>query len=441
MIDVRLGLRNLFRNRWRSGLTLAAVAVAVALMVWTIGFLEGWLNSMTRGMTGLETLQVQVQTVEHVRNPRVYRTFEPTPEQLRRVAELPGVKGVVRRAELHGLIGTERRSQVARLIGVEAGREAEVTPIAEAVVAGRWLAGAAGGAADRAAGPAAGGGKALEAVLGQGLARQLEVAPGDELVVFLEGADGSLGNDVLRVVGTVHTGNSMLDRSAVYLHLEDAQYLGALGDGIHRLAIRIRDPDAARGTAAGVAAALGAAYPLPPDAAVVGEEALAVLTWQELTPALDQMIQLSRGSYWIMYLLIYLIAAVGVLNTQRMSAMERRREFGVMMAIGMRPRRLFRSLLVETAVLGLVGAALGALLGGAITWYHATVGLNLALFSDSASFSYMGVTFSERIHFALTTGALLQPVLVMVGVAVVSGLWPAIRAARIDPAPTIAGRT
>jgi ABC-type lipoprotein release transport system permease subunit len=437
-MDVRLGLRNLFRNRWRSGLTLAAVAVSVALMVWTIGFLEGWLNEMTRGMTGLETLQVQVQTVEHVRNPRVYRTFEPTPEQLARIAALPGVTGIARRAELHGLIGTERRSQVARLIGVEPAREAAATPIADAVIAGRWLDdGVPGAAADVAPGTP----PAVQAVLGEGLARQLEVAPGDELVVFLEGADGSLGNDVLAVVGIVRTGNSMLDRSAAYLRLADAQSLAALGTGIHRLAIRTAETGDARATAAAVAATLGAAYPLPPDDVAVGEEALAVLSWQELTPALDQVIQLSRNSYWIMYLLIYLIAAVGVLNTQRMSAMERRREFGVMMAIGMRPRRLFRTLLVETAVLGLVGAALGAALGGAITWYHATQGLNLALFSDSASFSYMGITFSERIHFALTPGALLQPVAVMVAVAVVSGLWPAIRAARIDPAPTIAGRT
>jgi ABC-type lipoprotein release transport system permease subunit len=139
MMDVRLGLRNLFRNRWRSGLTLAAVGVAVALMVWSVGFIDGWLNEMIRSMTGLETLQVQVQTVEHVRNPRVYRTFELAPDQLERVAALPGVVAVTRRAEVHGLVGTEQRSQVARLIGVDPVAEAAATPIADAVVAGRWL--------------------------------------------------------------------------------------------------------------------------------------------------------------------------------------------------------------------------------------------------------------------------------------------------------------
>jgi ABC-type lipoprotein release transport system permease subunit len=142
----------------------------------------------------------------------------------------------------------------------------------------------------------------------------------------------------------------------------------------------------------------------------VAEAELAVLSWQEMTPTLDQMIQLVRNSYWFMYLLIYLVAAVGILNTQRMSAMERRREFGVMMAIGMRPRRLFRTLLVETAVLGLAGAAIGALLGGALTWYHATAGFNLGMFSNGETFTYMGVTMSERLRFVLTPRTILEPV-------------------------------
>jgi ABC-type lipoprotein release transport system permease subunit len=430
VIDLRLALRNLFRNRWRSALTLAAVGVAVALMVWTIAFLEGWLNEMVRGTTALETLQAQVRTVDHVRNPRVYHTFEVSAEQAVRIAAVPGVAGVAPRAELYGLIGTEQRSQVARLMGVDPVREAAITPIAEAVVAGRWLSAAAAHAM-----------LPREAVIGQGLARQLQVGPGDELVVFLEGADGSLGNELLELVGVVRTGNTQLDRGTVYIHLEDAQYVAALGDGIHHLAVRVVDLAAAGHAAAGIASAIGAAYGMPADTIVVAEGRLVVQPWQELVPSLHQMIELSRNSYWIMYLLIYLVAAVGVLNTQRMSAMERRREFGVMMAIGMRPRRMFRTLLVETAVLGLVGAALGAVLGGLLGWYHSVWGFDLGAFSGGGSFSYMGVTFSERLHFDLTTAALVQPVVIMIGVAVISGLVPALRAARIDPAPTIAGRT
>jgi ABC-type lipoprotein release transport system permease subunit len=431
MIALRLGLRNLFRNRWRSGLTLAAVGVSVALMVWSIAFLDGWLNEMVRATTALESLQAQVQTVDYVRNPRVYRTLELDREQLARIAAVPGVAALSPRAELHGLIGTEERSQVGRLIGVEPAAEAAATPITAAVVAGRWL------ASDPPPFD-----QPRETVLGQGLARQLQVGLGDELVVFLEAADGSLGNELLEVIGIVHTGNTLLDRTAVYIHLEDARFIGALGDGMHHLAIRTADGAAGRRAAEGVARVLGAAFGTPPDDVVVGEADLVVRPWQELNPTLSSVIDLMDSAYWIMYLLVYLVAAVGILNTQRMSAMERRREFGVMMAIGMRPRRMFRTLMVETAVLGLVGAAIGATIGGLLSWHHATAGFDLGMFtSRSTSFSYMGVTFSERLLFDLSPGAVLQPVLIMVGVALLSGLVPAVSSARIDPAPTIAGRT
>ncbi len=162
--------------------------------------------------------------------------------------------------------------------------------------------------------------------------------------------------------------------------------------------------------------------------------------WQEILPAIDQMILLFRRSYWFMYLILYLIAAIGILNTQRMSALERRREFGVMMAIGMRPRRMFGTLQVETTVLGLLGAIIGAAGGGLLAWYHATAGLDLKLFTDQEVFSYMGVAFSDRLFFQFAPYMVIEPVLVMIGVALVSGLLPAWRAARIDPAPTISGR-
>ncbi len=434
MIAFKLGLRNLLRNRWRSALTLAAVAVAVGLMVWTLGFYEGWIQQMVRGATGVESLQVQIQTAGRIEAPRVYESFALDDQELRRILAVPGVQAVTPRVELHGLLGNEQRSQVARFVGVRPQLEAAATPVTAGLTAGRWL------DPTPPEYPAP-----RETVIGAGLARQLHVEPGSELVVFLEAADGSLGNELLRVVGVVRTGNTEIDRMTAYMHLEDAQYLAALDGQVHEIAIRTADPDDAIGVGRAIAGALGLRDSAPEDGAVERGEVEAgervVRPWQEINPSMAQMLVLFRQSYGFMYLLIYLVAAVGIVNTQRMSAMERRREFGVMLAIGMRPRRLFRTLVAETLVLGLVGALIGAVGGTLLTWYHATAGFDMTLFTDQASFSMMGVTFSDRIYFELWPGAVIQPVLVMLFVAALSGLWPAIRAARIDPAPTIAGRT
>lgn len=431
MISLKLGLRNLLRNRWRSALTLAAVAVAVGLMVWTLAFYEGWIAQMVRGATAVETTQAQIHTAEYVRNPRVYRTFTFGDDRIRAARGATGVVAVSPRVELSGLVGNEQRSQVGRFIGVDPALEVETTPVTDGITAGRWL------AATPPDYPAP-----REAVLGHGLAAQLRAEPGDELVVFLEAADGSLGNELLEVVGLVRTGNTMVDRTAVYLHIDDARYLAALGeDEVHEVAIRAADLDAAPAAAAALAAALGIAYGQPPDSIAVDEGMIVVRPWQQIVPDIHAMITLFRNSYWIMYLMVYMVAAVGILNTQRMSALERRREFGVMMAIGMRPRRMFRTLLAETVVLGLVGAVIGAALGSLLGWYHATAGMDMTMFTEEATFSMMGVAFSDRLYAVMSTTAVVQPVVIMLVVALLSGLVPAFHAARIDPAPTIAGRT
>lgn len=430
MLSVRLGLRNLTRNRWRSGLTLAAIAVAVALMVWTIAFYEGWLRQMVRGATAVETAQVEIATAAYADKARVYRAF-PVPDSLVAAIEsVPGVVAASPRIVANGLLGNEDRSQVVRLLGVDPRREVAATPVADGIVAGRWL------SDDPAPYPAP-----REVVLGEGVARQLRVEPGAELVVFLEAADGSLGNDLLRVVGIVRTGATEVDRLTVYVHRADAEVITALRGDVNEVVIRTRDATRARETAAAIASGLDILNRAPPHAAEAEDNRLVARPWQEILPGVSQMEILFRRSYWIMYLLVYLVAAVGILNTQRMSALERRREFGVMMAIGMRPRRMFGALQVETAVLGLLGAALGAVAGGALAWYHATAGLNLSLFADNATFTYMGVAFSDRLYFVVTPAAILNPVAIMLVVALLCGLWPAITAARLDPVPTLSGRT
>ncbi|RAL22880.1 hypothetical protein DL240_08280 [Lujinxingia litoralis] len=417
---VKLALRNLLRNRWRSVLTAGGVALAVAMMIWTVSFLDGWMGAMVRGTTALESLQVKIERADYVEEPRIDRAFELTEGLVESLERDPEVSAISARARLFGLLGDERRSRVAQVIGVNAVREAGATPIEEAIVQGRWLS-----AQDRAQGPG-------EVVLGETLARQLETGVGAELVVFLEAADGSLGNDVFEVVGVVHTGTSTVDRQAAYVHLERAQYLGALEGRVHEVAVGARDLSAAPALAQRLEPVVARALP---------EEVMAVRPWQKVLPSVAELVELSGGSNAVMYLIIYLVASLGIMNTQRMSALERRREFGVLMAIGVSPRRLFWVVMVETVVLGVLGAVFGVVIGTAVSLYHARAGIDLSVFSAQTSFSYMGVSFSERIYTVVGAGTVLEPPLVMILVSLLCGLWPATQSARVEIAPAISGRS
>lgn len=426
----KLAFRNLFRNKWRSMLTAGGVAAAVVVLVWMNAFLDGFMTQMIQGATSLETGQAQIQTEAYADEPKIWYSFPAGDELYRKVEGLAGVEEVEPRVEVNGLAGTDQRSQVTRFVGVDVRRSDELS---DGIVEGRWL-----------SEKPADGSAPSEAVLGIDLARQIGVGVGDELVALASARDGSMGNDLLKVVGIVEAGNNAVDKRTAFLQLEDAQFLAAMGGEIHELMIRtdnIRNVDATVGDIEQVAAAWEKNQLAGETSFVDGGErptALVVRTWQEMMPTLANYIDLSGSSMLFMYVILYFLAALGILNTQRMSSLDREREFGVMQAIGMSPRRLFVAVLLETTLLALIGAVVGAVIGTAMNLYFAEYGLNMGAFVEQESFSFMGVSVSMRVPFTVTFWGTITPILAILPVAVLCGLWPALSSARLNPAKAIA---
>jgi ABC-type lipoprotein release transport system permease subunit len=467
----KIAVRNMFRNRWRSGLTAGGIAVAVGLCIWTLCYIEGFVDAMIRGLTGVELGQAQIHTAEYAERPSLFDHFAEDGDLMERVTAVEGVVAAAPRVHAFGLIGHETRSQVGRLVGIDPVLEPRVTVLNEGVVEGRWL------GPDPVDEPTIRellwmGGDVLSAtrrplptlwafaleqvdptvmrkvrpvltareiLVGEDFAEQLDIGLGAELVIFLQAADGGLFDMPARVVGILRTGNSVTDRQTVFLNIADMQYAASMEGQIHEVALQVADYQKAEAVAAAVQAAINVEREESGSAAE-GQPELVAEAWQDLIPEVSQMIELNNQSIWLIYVMIYLVVALGILNTQRMSALERRREFGVLMAVGLKPRRLGALIVVETVALTLVGAVIGALLGYAVSKYHTEVGLDLGAFSQQDSFSFMGLSFSERLYFKVTTKAVFQPVLVIVGVAVFCGLWPAFTSARLKITQAISGR-
>jgi ABC-type lipoprotein release transport system permease subunit len=173
----------------------------------------------------------------------------------------------------------------------------------------------------------------------------------------------------------------------------------------------------------------------------IADETLRVRTWKELMPEMFQILEVTKQSDVFLFMIIYLIMAFGLLNTQRMSALERRREFGVLIAIGVTPRRLFLVVMVETLLITLLGAILGAALGWLFSLYFVHYGLDLTLFGEMDGFQFMGVSFSNRLFFSLTPTTIAKPILYIVPFAILCGLWPAWQASKTHITNAIAGRS
>jgi ABC-type lipoprotein release transport system permease subunit len=408
----RLALRNLFRNRWRSALTVGGVVIAVMLLVWTLAYIEGFVGEMVRGATAVDIGQIKIQNPEYVERPSARHGFK-LGTHLEDIRALPGVEAAAPRVRVYGLVGNEDTSGVAQIIGIDPELEGQVSVLDQGITQGKWL------------------GKVVpdgprEAVIGERLATHIHAKLGDELVLFFEAADGSLGNDVLTIVGLIETGNTAIDRGAVYMNIADLQYDAALDDNVHEIVVKTTDILAADQ----IAAAMRPKLP-----------GLAVRPWKEMVPEISQMIDVSQKSDLILFAMVYLIVAFGLFNAQRMSALERTREFGVILAIGVKPMQLFGTVLLETIFVTLLGALVGAGLGATISWYHTVYGLDLALFSDRANFDIMGISFSNRLYFSVSLNAVFKPVIYIVPVAVLCGIWPAWKAARLSAVEAISGRT
>lgn len=415
----RLALRSLRTNRWRSLLSGLGVALGVAILVCASGYLLGLRWDMVRGATAPELGQVSIANPEYVEHARPRHALSVEGDLLDRVRAVPGVQGASARLKVFGLVGTEDRSVVTSIVGVEADREASVTVARDGLQRGQWLSG-------RPASPHT----AREVVIGYKLAERLGASPGSELVSFFEAADGSLGNDLLRVTGIIRTNVTNLDAHTAFMNLSDLQYTAALDGKAHEIAVKIADVQASREVARAIAEATAR-----PD--------LLVRPWEQARPEIAQTLELMSSLDGFMYGFVYLLVALGLFNAQRMSALERRREFAMMLAIGMGPAKLFSVVLLETLAVVALGGAAGALLGAAVTQYFAVNGLDwVALAGDeNVNFQYMGVSFSRRLHFGLTPATVLGPLVTLLPVALLCGLWPSLQAARTDLRTALSGRS
>jgi len=419
----RLAIRNLFRKRWRSLLTASGIAVAVAILVWMVCWMDSFNDLLIKGATSLDIGQVQVQSQAYIDKANLYNSFPVSGAHLDEVRKLENVGGAVARVHVYGLVGNEERSQVARITGVQPEDERRVTSVVDGLQAGSWLSETPAGPGPR------------ELVLGAALAKLLQVEVGDELVLFLQAADGSLGNELGKVIGVVKTGSTLIDRNTVFMHIDDVQYVAALDGQAHEVSIKVTDLSAIAEVSAAVAALVTVDGEQDPKRLLVSR------TWEKVRPQMSKMVEMNSQSTGVLYCSIYLIAGLGILNAQRMSALERRREFGVLLAVGISPAKLWLSIVVETLVLTLLGAALGAALGATISEYHTVVGLDYSVFSSAENISFMGVSFSERTYFDLELQHVVDPVVVIAFVGILCGLWPATSASRLNPMRAISGRS
>ena len=396
---LKIAFRNIFRQKRRTILTALALIVGFTLSSVFIGWSDGAYGNIIAMFTRNRIGHIQVHREGYLDKPSLYKTISEYLAVGKAIQTIAGVEAWTPRVFGAGLGSVDEKSTTVQIFGVDVARETKATQFGKKVIEGRVL--------DKT--------PSHEAVIGKGLATTLSATLGSEIVIFSQGADGSIANDVYTIVGIVESGDDTTDRMTCYLNLKDAQELFVLEGRIHEIVVTVSRVNQVAKITRAIDTRLN-------------DSTLHIAPWQEVAKSFYRAMQADKQGDSVGRIVIMLIVAIGVLNTVLMSVLERTREYGVLKAVGTKPTQIFRLVICEVFIIALGSICVGALLGVLTNYLLSIYGIKLP-----EEFTYGGIKF-ETMYAEVNARSLIIPAITVLLSATVVSLFPAIKAARIMPA-------
>ena len=407
---VKLAWRNIWRNKRRTLITVLSVAFGVWLAATFIGIATASYISMVDGSTKLGLGHITIQPAGYAMSPSLQKRLIDATSTLEQTRKVEGVRNAVLRISGQAMFATASRSIGGGFWGIDpADESAENNVFVKTMVRGEML--------------KSRGGRGV--VIGSVMAERLGLDLGKKLVFTAIDATGEIVSEVARVKGIFETGVADVDGSIVLLPVDTVRKALGYGDGdATMIAVYVADQRATDRMRDQVDSAVGSAQS-------------EVLTWQQTQPEMSAMIQLDRSTNYVFQVLLGLLIAAGVLNTILMSVLERKREFGIMMAVGLTSTRLAAMVLVESVCMAVVGLFTGVVLTAPWYYYLVDVGIDVAAMYGDQNFDAAGVLFDTVMHAALFPEHVAAILCGVFGLTLVAGLYPAFRAGREQPVDAI----
>ena len=348
LMDIRFALRNLFRQKGRTVMTLASIVFGVVGLILSGGFVEDVFVQLREATIHSRLGHIQIYKAGYLAN----WTKEPTkyfiddPNALQDIVRItPGVTRTMQRINFFGLLNNGKTDLPIVGEGVEPAKEAAEFSHFFFIIEGRQLT-----KEDQ-----------HKILLGEGVAKSLNLPVGSFVTVLANTPEGGLNSLEFEVVGVFRTFSKDFDARAIRLPLPDAQELLA-ATGVHALVIALRDSLATDATAIRLRSTLG-------------KQGYEVKTWFELDDFYAKTVDLYKSELGVLQLIILLVVLLSVANSVNMTAYERVGEFGTLKALGKKSSDISRIIILENSLLGFFGALLGVGLGVLLAWGISAIGI------------------------------------------------------------------
>lgn len=380
---------------------IAAIALGLFAGVFVMAFMQGLVDARIDSATKTELAHLQVHAPEFLVNNDIALKIDEADEILGKIEALDSVVAASKRLIVEPFIIAAHGTGGGKLIGVIPEQEKKVTDIWEKIFDGTYLEHES---------------RMPPVVVGEKLAKRLRLKVGTRINMQMVDYNGDLSIKGYRVSGIYHTTNTSYDESTLFVRFEDLQaQLGLEDNTAHELAILLKNGN---------------------DAAIVKSSIQKltgnydVKTWKEISPEMSLLTD-SMDQYMYVFILIILLAlCFGIINTMLMAVLDRVKEIGMLMAVGMNKRRIFSMIILESVLLTILGGILGIIIGSGITKIFETRPINLAMLAEGME----GYGFASQVYTSLSADTIITISILVIITGVLSAVWPARKALKLNPA-------
>jgi putative ABC transport system permease protein len=398
-----LSWKNVWRNHTRSLVVVAAIVVGLFGGVFSTAFMNGMSLGRIESAIANEISDIQIHNPAFLENPDIGAVIAGSDSVARRCTATHGVTAVSSRISIMAMASTAATGTGVTLAGVDPKAESAVSGIPKRIVQGSYL--------DR--------NGRNPIVIGEKLAAKLKIKLRSKIVLTLQGFDSTMTGAAFKVVGIFRSDNTSFDETHVFCRKSDLARLSLVPDAAaHEIVMRVTDSR----TAAAIADTLAQAFP-----------ELSVRSWRKASPELAMLDGLMNYFMYLFLMIIMIALAFGIVNTMLMSILERRREIGMLMAVGMTGRRIFVMIILETVMLSMTGGSIGMALSALAVALYSSIGIDLSLVAQGLAAIGYGTVIYPVISVSFFAGLSIMVVIT----ATLSALYPARKALQINPATAV----
>ena len=397
---LKVAWRNIWRNKRRTLITAASVFFAVFFGLMMRSIQIGTFGRISDNLVSSYSGHIQVHKKGYSEEKIINNSFEPASEDINNIKNLKHINAFVPRIESFALASSGEHTKGCFVTGISPEEENNMTKISDKVTSGNYL-------TDNDKG----------ALIGDNLASFLEVGVNETIILLGQGYHAASAAGKYPIRGLLHFPSPRLNSSLVYISLKEAQELYSTENKLTGIAILL---DADKNTASVKSEITG----------FLNLDKYEVQDWGEILPELKQLIQTKSVGSNVMLGLLYMIVGFGVLGTVIMMTAERRKEFGLLVAVGMKKFRLEMTVFTETVFLGFVGVVLGFAVSLPIIFYYS---INPIFLSGTMAAMYEKNGFEPVIQFSSDTGYMFAQLIIVGIIVLISATYPIFKISSLKP--------